>query len=226
MNSTNDTNQFITTTKEAFDANPPEQTNSSIITYSCIGGGTFLGLSIGLLICRKAVMSRMLKQEVNRDAEWEYNPYESAAPKIATVAKARMAISKMQEEAAYRKYYELEGDTAAKRVFTIGKAAMFVNAFLSAKTPEEHKVAKVEKAAVDIMKLAKGVNAFKEALGGASTGRGTSQRYAEAAHYSDKDYGPFDLQSRPEAAVRRHLQVRDPAGDPAVSESLDIDLEF
>jgi len=160
-NSTRDSNRYIKTTKEAFDENPPERTSSSIITFSCIGGGSFFLLACLLLICRKVVMSRMLMREVRGDKEWEYSPYDNAKPRLQVLAKAQLAIAKMQEETVYRKYYHLEEEP--KTVMSnVGKMGMALNAFMRAAPPKEARV-KVKKATTDVIKINRAAMAFKSA---------------------------------------------------------------
>jgi len=154
------------TSKEAFDANPPERTNRSVILYSSLGGGLFFVLCITILICRKCVISHMLREEVQKDEEWLYDPYESAKPKIQTVAKVRMAIAMMQAERSYQKYYSVEDSTNRPAA---GKIAMALSAFLKAKPPEDSRPTMAHKV-TDVAKLAAGVNAFKTAHTAAAAG--------------------------------------------------------
>ena len=49
----------------------------------------------------------MCNTQVQAETEWQYDPYESAKPKFSTLAKARVAIAKMEEEEVYKKYYSI-----------------------------------------------------------------------------------------------------------------------
>mmetsp|Transcript_32769 Transcript_32769/g.82545 ORF Transcript_32769/g.82545 Transcript_32769/m.82545 type:complete len:773 (+) Transcript_32769:121-2439(+) len=182
-NSSRESNRYIETTKEAFDANPPERTSSSIITFSCIGGGAFLLLSCLLLIFRKVVMSRMLMRDVKKDKEWEYSPYENAKPKLQVFAKAQLAVAKMQEEAAYRKYYHLE-DESKLALASIGKMGLAVNAFWKAAPPKDSRVT-VQKATTDVIKMNRAAMAFKSAgveRAKSRVGDGSDLSLAQADH--------------------------------------------